>query len=65
MAKLAIDLWVDGETVSKFSTRIHELTMKLIAASHALHSYHLGNSAPDLAKELADSIDLLIAKEWR
>ena len=29
----------------------------LIAASHALRSYQHGNSAPDLAKEIADKID--------
>lgn len=35
----------------------------LTAASGALRSYQHGNSAPDLAEEVANSIDELIQKE--
>jgi histidinol-phosphate/aromatic aminotransferase/cobyric acid decarboxylase-like protein len=37
-----------------------KLVATLKAASHALRSYQYGNSATDLAQEMADSIDAVI-----
>ena len=34
----------------------------LKAASHSLRSYQYGNSAPDLAEEMADTIDAVVSK---
>ena len=39
-----------------------KLVATLKAASHALRSYQYGNSASDLAEEMADKIDAVIAE---
>lgn len=41
--------------------QIRKMGLMLSGASSALRSYEYGNSAPDLAKEIADAIDALIA----
>jgi hypothetical protein len=38
-------------------TREEQALLFLIAAGHALRSYQYGNDSPDLAEEMADSID--------
>ena len=39
-----------------------QLAGALLAASRALRSYQYGNAAPDLAKEIADAADGLLAQ---
>ena len=44
------------------STREYDL---LFAAYHALRSYQFGNDSTDLAKEIADEIDVYLKTESR
>lgn len=46
-----VKMWVRSETPEQVKERL------LLAASHALRSYQLGNASPELAKEVANAID--------
>ena len=58
------------QTLDWLNFRIDELEERekllrsiLVAASHGLRSYQYGNASTDLAEEMADHIDIMLANQ--
>lgn len=49
------------ETIAQLQATICDMARLLQAASHALRSYQYGNSATELAEEMANTIDAALA----
>ncbi len=58
-------MWVlgpGGDPAVDGSSPVAKLVTAAIAATHALRSYENGNSAPDLARGIADHLEQVIAE---
>jgi hypothetical protein len=51
-----------SEANARLIAHAPEMAAKLQAAIHCMRSYEYGNHAPDLAKEMADSIERLLTQ---